>query len=40
MVTDEFPSADVVIIDGAALVNMLKPSTSRTFDRRRLTFGP
>ncbi|CAC5399644.1 unnamed protein product [Mytilus coruscus] len=30
--TDDVPEVDVLVIDGAAIVNMLKPSTSRTFD--------
>ena len=30
--TDVCPSVDVNIIDGAVLVNMLKPDTSKTFD--------
>ena len=37
VVTDESPSVEVAIIDGAALVNMLKPSTSRTFDEYAAT---
>ena len=37
VVTDESPSAEVVIIDGAALVNMLKSATSRTFDEYAAT---
>ncbi|CAC5372613.1 unnamed protein product [Mytilus coruscus] len=30
--TGDVPEVDVLVIDGAAIVNMLKPSTSRTFD--------
>ena len=37
VVTDESPAVAVVIIDGAALVNMLKPGTSRTFDEYTAT---
>ena len=37
VVTDECPSVEVVIIDGAALVNMLKPGTSRTFNEYAAT---
>ena len=35
--TDESPSVEVVIIDGAALVIMLKSATSRTFDEYSAT---
>ena len=37
MVTAESPSVEVVIIEGAALVNMLKSGTSRTFDEYAAT---
>ncbi|CAC5423562.1 unnamed protein product [Mytilus coruscus] len=30
--TGDVPEVDVLVIDGAAIMNMLKPSTSRTFD--------
>ena len=32
MVSEEAPSVEAVIIDGAALVNMLRPGTSKTCD--------
>ena len=35
--TDKSPSVEVVIIDGAVLVNMLKPGTSRMFDEYAAT---
>ena len=31
MPTDEMPAVDVIILDGAAIVNKLKPSTAKTF---------
>ena len=37
VVTDESPSVEAVIIDVAALVNMLMPGTSRTFDEYAAT---
>ena len=38
VVTDESPSAEAVIIVGAALVNTLAPATSRTFDEYAATY--
>ena len=37
IVTDECPSVEAVIINGAALVNMFKPDTSRTFNEYAAT---
>ena len=37
IVTDECPLVEAVIIDGAALVNMLKSDTSRTFNEYAAT---
>ena len=31
MPTDEQPAVDVIILDGAAIVNMLRPGTCKTF---------